>query len=442
MSEQDTIYALSSGSLPSGVAIVRISGSRTRFALETLCSDIPEPRLATLKTIRNQNNSVIDKALVLFFPNPHSFTGEDCAEIHLHGGRAVVNACFEALSALDGFRLAQAGEFTKRAFDNGKIDLTEAEGLADLISSETEMQRKLAIQQSDGVLKDLYEGWAGRILRSRALIEAELDFSDEDDIPGSVSDQVWIDVSQLSKEISQHLHKSRAGEITRSGYSIVIAGAPNAGKSSLLNVLAGRDVAIVSDERGTTRDVLEVRLDLDGHLVIIKDTAGIRDTENKIEKEGIRRAELELEMADLVLHLVDSSEIEFSPVKPLNLSHNRIRKIETKSDLYKAHSGEIFDLSISTSKMLGIDRLLEEIKQALLVSAPFDDLVIPTRQRHIDLLSKSKIELETACDMKGSPIEIRSEHLRVAQESLGKITGRVDVEDLLGVIFNEFCVGK
>lgn len=442
MSEQDTIYALSSGSLPSGVAIVRISGARTRFALETLCSEMPPPRMASLKTIRNQNNLAIDKALVLFFPNPYSFTGEDCAEIHLHGGRAVVSACFAALSILDGFRTAEAGEFTKRAFDNGKIDLTKAEGLADLIAAETEMQRKLAIEQSDGVLKDLYDGWAGKILRYRALIEAELDFSDEEDIPGAVSDQVWSGVLELSEEIVGHLAKSRAGEITRNGFSIVIVGAPNAGKSSLLNVLAGRDVAIVSEERGTTRDVLEVRLDLGGHLVIVKDTAGIRDTENIVEKEGIRRAERELEVADLVLYLVDHSAIgEFSG-KALNIEHNRVLKVQTKSDVELVNIDAGYDLAISTKSMDGISNLLSKIETLLSKSVSMDDFVIPTRQRHIDLLESTKTELEKASNLAGSPIEIRSEHLRMAQNSLGKITGRTDVEDLLGIIFSEFCVGK
>lgn len=442
MSEQDTIYALSSGSLPSGVAIVRISGSRTRFALETLCSDLPKPRLATLKTIRDRNNLVIDRALVLFFPSPHSFTGEDCAEIHLHGGRAVVSACFDALSILDGLRLAEAGEFTKRAFDNGKIDLTEAEGLADLISAETEMQRKLAIQQSDGVLKHLYEGWSARILRSRALIEAELDFSDEDDIPGSVSDQVWSNVSVLSDEISNHLEKSRTGEITRSGFSVVIAGAPNAGKSSLINILAGRDVAIVSDEVGTTRDVLEVRLNLGGNLVIIKDTAGLRVTDNKVEKEGIRRAEQELSNADLVLHLVDCTADYESELGFFDIDDNQTLRVGTKSDLRNVTDKHSFDLSISTITFEGIDILLEKMKSLVEVAVPSDDFVVPTRQRHINLLERSQQELKYAASLINSPIEIRSEHLRVAQELLGKITGRSDVDDLLGVIFSEFCVGK
>ncbi|MEW7008956.1 tRNA uridine-5-carboxymethylaminomethyl(34) synthesis GTPase MnmE [Lentilitoribacter sp. EG35] len=441
MSEQDTIYALSSGSLPSGVAIVRISGSRTRFALETLCSVIPKPRMAVLKTIRDRNDLAIDKALVLFFPNPNSFTGEDCAEIHLHGGRAVVSACLNALSILQGLRIAEAGEFTKRAFDNGKMDLTEAEGLADLISAETEMQRRLAIQQSDGVLKDLYDGWAARILRSRALIEAELDFSDEDDIPGAISDQVWSDVGLLAKEISRHLKKSRAGEITRNGFSVVIAGAPNAGKSSLLNALAGRDVAIVSEERGTTRDILEVRLDIAGHLVVVKDTAGIRDTDNKLEREGIRRAEQALETADLILHLVDLS-LDRDALPERLISKNNVLKIGTKTDIVNADFGEQFDALISTTTEDGLEGLLHRVEQALEILVVPDDFVVPTRQRHIDLLKIAQLELVEATLLIDEPIEIRSEHLRLAQDALGKITGRTDVEDLLGVIFGEFCVGK
>lgn len=442
MSEQDTIYALSSGALPSGVAIIRISGDKTRFALEMLCGEVPSPRVATLKTIRDQNDFIIDKALVLYFPSPNSFTGEECAEFHLHGGRAVVSACFDVLSKFENFRMAEAGEFTKRAFDNGKIDLTEAEGLADLISAETEMQRRLAIRQSDGVLRSLYEGWAARILRCRALIEAELDFSDEEDIPGSVSEQVWADVLEISEEISSHLGKARVGEVTRNGYSIVIAGAPNAGKSSLLNALAGRDVAIVSDVRGTTRDILEVRLDLAGHLVIMKDTAGLRRTEDKIEQEGIRRAQQELDTADLVLYLIDGSDAEASSAVVPDFNCKQLLKVGTKSDIEKPDASSSFDISISVTTMSGIDELLTKIEAYLSISSPSDDFVIPTRQRHFDLLANTKSELKFALELNGSPIEIRSEHLRRAQESLDRITGRTDVEDLLGVIFSEFCVGK
>lgn len=442
MSEMDTIFALSSGALPSGVAVIRISGTKTRFGLETLGLKLPEPRHAVLRTIRNQNNLVIDKGLVIFFPNPHSFTGEDCAEIHLHGGRAVVQALFDALSLNEGFRFAEAGEFTKRAFDNGKMDLTEAEGLADLISSETEMQRRLAIQQAQGGLRELYNSWATKLLHSRALIEAELDFSDEEDIPGSVSDQVWADMAQLSMDISSHLDQSGIGEISRSGFSIVLAGAPNAGKSSLLNALAGRDVAIVSDEMGTTRDVLEVRLDLGGYLVILKDTAGLRDTTSTVELEGIRRAKGEFDQANLVLVLEEPNQNLID--KPIfdDLNPSKILHVATKSDYVDANWLAEPDIFISTRDEESIEKLIDLIKIRLSEATTMDELVVPTRQRHIDLLVSANQLVTDAVEQAELPIELRSEYLRSAQENLGRITGRVDVEDLLGVIFGEFCVGK
>lgn len=442
MSDQDTIYALSSGSLPSGVAVVRISGDRVRFGLETLSIIPPEPRVAALKTIRKQNGSIIDKGLVIYFPGPHSFSGEDCAEIHLHGGRAVVEACLQALSDIEGFRLAQAGEFTKRAFDHGKMDLTEAEGLADLISSETEIQRKLAIRQSDGVLRELYDEWSTRILRSRALIEAELDFSDEEDIPGSVSDQVWQEMADVSREISKHLEKSHMGEISRSGFSIVIAGAPNSGKSSLINKLAGRDVAIVSDEEGTTRDILEVRLNIDGYLVIVKDTAGLRDTDSKVEREGIKRARDALKDADLVLYMVEpGGKLDDEYGASSELAQNMV-VIGSKSDTADPSWPVQIDLKVNTIELDGVESLLSRISKELAGMNIPDDLVVPTRKRHIELLKKAVSELDRGNQDGSLPIEIRSEYLRIAQESLGQITGRVDVEDLLGVIFGEFCVGK
>ncbi|MEP3198853.1 MAG: tRNA uridine-5-carboxymethylaminomethyl(34) synthesis GTPase MnmE [Lentilitoribacter sp.] len=441
MSEFDTIFALSSGSVPAGVAVIRISGDRTRFALETLSISSLTPRIASLKTIRKQNNLIIDKGLVLFFPNPYSFTGEDCAELHVHGGRAVVDTLFDELGSIDGLRLAEAGEFTKRAYDNGKMDLTEAEGLADLLSSETEMQRRLAVEQADGGLRRLYERWNAEILRSRALIEAELDFSDEEDIPGSVSDQIWKNIFGLISEIKVHLTKSKIGEVSRNGFSIVIAGAPNAGKSSLMNAIAGREVAIVSDEQGTTRDVLEVRLDLDGLLVVLKDTAGLRDTDNIIEREGIRRAKDELDNADLVLYLVEPSTGE----QDVALDLSRVKKsivIGTKSDVEGSNWPIKTDICISTRSSQDLDTLLDLIKRELAISDLKDDLVVPTRRRHIDLLNRVLSELEFASEEVDLPIEIRSEHLRISQDNLGRITGRVDVEDLLGVIFSEFCVGK
>jgi tRNA modification GTPase len=442
MMHDDTIYALSSGGLPSGVAVIRLSGSRSQFALTVLGVEIPEPRLAKLRTIRNQNDLVIDTALVLFFPAPFSFTGEDCVEIHLHGGRAVVQSCFQALSLIDGLRLAEAGEFTKRAFDNGKMDLTEAEGLADLISSETEMQRKLAIQQADGRLKRLYDDWSARILRSRALIEAELDFSDEEDIPGSVSDQVWKDVELIRDEILDHVKGARIGEIQRSGYSVVIAGAPNAGKSSLLNALSGRDVAIVSDEKGTTRDILEVRLNLDGNLVILKDTAGLRDTQNLVEKEGIRRARLALENADLVLYLVSPDDIDADEDAIRAINPDNLWIIGSKSDIDDVKWSIRTDYVIDVKSTTGLDNLLAALKATLKTIDVVDDIAVPTRRRHVELLQNSANQLDFTLEYTDQPIEIKSEYLRLAQDMLGKITGRVDVEDLLGVIFSEFCVGK
>jgi tRNA modification GTPase len=442
MMHDDTIYALSSGGLPSGVAVIRLSGSRSQFALTVLGVEIPEPRLAKLRTIRNQNDLVIDRALVLFFPAPFSFTGEDCVEIHLHGGRAVVQSCFQALSLIDGLRLAEAGEFTKRAFDNGKMDLTEVEGLADLISSETEMQRKLAIQQADGRLKRLYDDWSARILRSRALIEAELDFSDEEDIPGSVSDQVWKDVELIRDEILDHVKGARIGEIQRSGYSVVIAGAPNAGKSSLLNALSGRDVAIVSDEKGTTRDILEVRLDLDGNLVILKDTAGLRDTQNLVEKEGIRRARLALENADLVLYLVSPDDIDADEDAIRVINSDNLWIIGSKSDIDDVKWSIRTDYVIDVKSTTGLDNLLAALKATLKTIDVVDDIAVPTRRRHVELLQNSANQLDFTLEYTDQPIEIKSEYLRLAQDMLGKITGRVDVEDLLGVIFSEFCVGK
>lgn len=441
LGEFDTIFALSSGTVPAGVAVIRISGLQVRFALETLGIGELEPRMASLKSIRKQNNQLIDKGLVLFFPNPHSFTGEDCAELHVHGGRAVVDSIFDELSALDGFRFAEAGEFTKRAYDNGKMDLTEAEGLADLLSSETEMQRKLAVEQADGGLRRLYEQWNAQILRSRALIEAELDFSDEEDIPGSVSDQIWSDISSLISDMNDHLEKSKIGEISRSGFSIVIAGAPNAGKSSLMNAIAGREVAIVSDEQGTTRDVLEVRLDLEGFLVVLKDTAGLRETESKVEREGIRKAKSELAQADLVLYLIEPGQSEDTHANDFTDVSNMIT-IGTKSDISGARWQKETDISLSTRSMADVDALLDLIKSKLALSSIRDDLVVPTRRRHVDLLKSAVSELEYALSSSDLPIEIRSEHLRISQDNLGRITGRVDVEDLLGVIFSEFCVGK
>lgn len=439
---RDTIYALSTGHPPAGVAIIRISGPKVRFGLETVIGTVPAPRHARLSNIRDETRQLADQGLVIFFPEPHSFTGEDVAELHIHGSRASIMAVLTALSEIDGFRAAEAGEFTRRAFENGRMDLTAVEGLSDLIRAETESQRKQALGQSGGRLKELYDGWAKRLTYARAMIEAEIDFSDEEDIPGSVADRIWPDMQKLAEDISQHLKGARVGEIVRSGFKVALVGAPNVGKSSLLNALAQRDVAIVSDIAGTTRDVIETRLDIGGHLVVLMDTAGIRTTEDLLELEGIRRTMMTAESADLVLEL-RSVDTRTQPQANHVISTEKL-VVWTKSDLVEGGSSDRLssDVMVSSKTGAGIDTLLELIGDRLSNLDQTIDEVLPTRERHIVLLKQCLQELQTAVAGEAGPVEIRSEQLRTASSALGKITGSVDVEHLLGVIFSEFCVGK
>jgi len=432
---RQTIYALSSGGLPSGVAVVRISGPATVVALKQMVGGLPLPRQATLRTIRNRNGDVIDSGLILFFPGPASFTGEDCAELQVHGGRAVVQSLLQCLGKIPGLRLAVEGEFSRRAFESGKLDLVEIEGLADLIAAETEMQRRLAIEHSSGHLSELYDSWAERLTRCRALIEAELDFADEDDVPGSVSDQVWAEVKRLQHEISAHLANAGAGEIIRDGFKVVIAGPPNAGKSSLMNALAQRDVAIVTSIAGTTRDVLHVDLDIGGFLVKLYDTAGLRETNELVEREGIRRAENLVAQADLVLYLHDQSASTTESRGSADSSHVHIG---TKSDLMSGQDG--FDLTISVKTGAGLDALKSLIADRIGQIVRSDSLALPSRLRHKDSLAECLKAIDTA--LAAGELDLRAEELRVAANALGRITGRVDVENLLDVIFSEFCIGK
>tara|TARA_R110002012_G_scaffold320380_1_gene543630 strand:- start:57994 stop:59157 length:1164 start_codon:yes stop_codon:yes gene_type:complete len=385
----------------------------------------------------------LDHGLVLFFPGPKSFTGEDVAELQIHGGRASVSAVIDCLSRLSGYRLAEPGEYTKRAFENGRMDLTAVEGLSDLIRSETEAQRRQALGQTDGRLRDIYEDWARRITHARAMVEAELDFSDEEDIPGSVTDRIWPAMEKLRSELSDHLLLARSGEIVRDGFRVALIGAPNAGKSSLLNALAQRDVAIVSDVPGTTRDIVEVRLDIGGHLVLLQDTAGLRDSDDDVEQEGIRRSKDAALNADLVLELRDSrmlAEGRFAT----SLIDTESLIVWTKSDLLDDLTFDIRDgeMLVSSKTGAGLDHLLYKVGQNVSKFQPGSGDVLPTRTRHVQYLRESLVELETAISSSTFPIELRSEYLRNAAVALGKITGRVDVEDLLGVIFTEFCVGK
>ncbi|RMI11653.1 tRNA uridine-5-carboxymethylaminomethyl(34) synthesis GTPase MnmE [Sinorhizobium meliloti] len=439
MLSTDTIYALSSGSLPAGVAIIRVSGPETADALVRLCGTLPPPRIATLRTIRTRNGETLDSGLVLYFPTPASFTGEDCCELQVHGGRAVVSAILDELAATGGLRHAEAGEFARRAFQNGKLDLVEAEGLADLIAAETEMQRRLAIEQSGGGQSALYAGWARRLTHSRAMIEAELDFADEDDVPGSVSAMIWDDVGRLRQEIDGHIARAGLAEIIRDGLKIVIAGEPNAGKSSLLNALARRDIAIVTEVAGTTRDVLSVDLSLAGFSVKLFDTAGLRETDELVEREGIRRARQVIADADLVLLLSEKpGYFRIDEVLPENVPVIRVAtKVDRPSPSWAPSDADIF---LSTTTGEGMADLLTALQSHLPDLAGRTALAMPSRKRHVDCLRQASAALERS--LISSDLELRAEQLRQAGDALGRITGRVDVENLLDVIFSEFCIGK
>jgi len=429
----DTIFALSSGTLPAGVAVVRLSGPGAFDAIRALAGGLPPDRKAGLRTVRNRGGLVIDQALVVAFPKPNSFTGEDCVELQLHGSRAVVSAVYEELAAIQGLRLAEAGEFSRRAFENGRLDLVEVEGLADLIAAETEMQRRLAIEQSFGGQSALYLEWAERLTRARALIEAELDFADEDDVPGAVSERVWEDIADLLLEIEEHIAKAKAGEIIRDGYKVVIAGPPNAGKSSLINALAKRDVAIVTEVAGTTRDILHVDIDMEGYLVRFFDTAGLRESEDRIEQEGVRRARIAIEQADMILRL---EEIDSDSKYILGLTSQTTLRIGTKLDKHGPSAD--YDLCISSRTGEGLEELRVRILNKL--QSVWSGSLVPNRLRHIQYLREASNSIAEA--LNGSELDLRAENLRAAASSLGRITGRVDVEQLLDVIFSQFCIGK
>ena len=437
----ETIFALASGALPAGVAVIRISGPASLSMVEALVGNLPVPRHAALRTVRRPDGQFLDRALVLIFPGPTSFTGEDCAELHLHGGRAVVNAVLQSLAGFNNARLAEAGEFSRRAFEHGKMDLVEVEGLADLLAAETEMQRRLASEQAGGNLSAVYDTWREKLIFARSMLEAELDFSDEGDIPGSVSDRIWQDVSVLKGQIDEAIANLRAGEIIRDGFRIALAGPPNAGKSSLMNALAQRDVAIVTPIAGTTRDIVRCELDIDGYKVEIFDTAGLRDTEDLVEQEGIRRAYRTIQQADLVLQLVDLSDAG-ADIEPLVQG---AVPIGTKLDLVDPRRGTVsaqcaFGVSSLTGEGLGALRelLVEEVKR----NTNLGSLAIPSRLRHAERLKAASSFLNDALTERLKPLELRAEDLRLASTELARVTGRIDTETLLGKIFSEFCVGK
>lgn len=430
----DTIFALSSGALPSGVAVVRVSGPDVRFVLETTIGRLPVPRYAVLRTVRGAGGETIDRGLVLFFPAPSSFTGEDVAEFHLHGGRAVVAALFAFLGTLPGLRLADAGEFTRRAFENGQLDLTEAEGLADLIVADTEAQRRQAVRMAGGAFRMRAEDWRRRLVDLRARIEADLDFSDEDDVPGDISSKVGIDADALQEEMERELTAGQRGERIRDGFEVVVLGPPNAGKSSLVNALAEREVAIVTDIPGTTRDLLEAHLDLGGYAVTLVDTAGLREGGDVIEAEGMRRGRARAAAADFVLWL---HECAGDPPEDIVTLGPPVLAVRTKGDLYPSVDE---GLAVSIYNRASVDRLLDRLSQEaagrLGGEAP---LVSRARQRQC---LEQAVGALGGIRSPGLPTEIVADGLRQAGDALGRLTGRIDVEEVLGSIFSTFCIGK
>lgn len=443
-SPDQTIFALSSGRSPSAIAIIRVSGPQTRLAIERLCGKLPAPRLAQFATLRDLDGSAIDESVALWFPGPHSATGEDVAEFQVHGGRAVIAAMFDALSAIDGLRPAEPGEFTRRAFENGKLDLTEAEGLDDLIHADTDRQRRQALRHLKGLLGTKAESWRQQIIEASALIEAGIDFSDEGDVSAELVAPALRKIAALKSEIEETLAASAQSERLREGLTVAIAGPPNAGKSTLLNRLARREAAIVSPHAGTTRDVIEVHLDLDGYPVTLIDTAGVRDTHDPVEQEGVRRARDRARTSDLVLWLVDAND-KSAPTPQSDGDHAPVWIVRNKVDLVAVKgegAGATGRFDVSASRGDGVPELIA----ALVIYARdyfgSGEMALVSRARHRTLLRETVAALGRAGRSADKGDELLAEELRIAIHSLGRLTGRVDVEDILDVIFREFCIGK
>lgn len=449
MSRAQTIFALSSGRPPAAIALVRVSGPQAQTALEKLCGKIPKPRAAHVTTLRDSSGGAIDEAVVIFFPGPSSATGEDIAEFQIHGGRAVIAALLDALGQIEGLRAAEPGEFTRRAFENGKLDLTEAEGLDDLIHADTDRQRRQALRQMKGLLGEKAESWRRQIIEASALIEAGIDFSDEGDVAADLVAPALKKISALRQEIEETLAAQAQSERLRDGLVVAIAGPPNAGKSTLLNRLARREAAIVSPYAGTTRDAIEVHLDLDGYPLTLIDTAGIRDTHDPVEQEGIRRARERARSADLVLWMVDASDANESLMDGVD-NHAPVWTVRNKIDLaVNSTTRKIVDpelrahaFEMSAAQGEGVRELV-----AALVTFAQDffgavENGLISRTRHRTLLRETADSLQRAENATKIGDEILAEELRIAAHALGRLTGRVDVEDILDVIFREFCIGK
>ena len=436
-----TIVALASGAGRAGVAVLRLSGPQAGAALEALTDrPPPPPRIAARRAFCEPESGLsLDDGLALWFPGPASFTGEDVAELHVHGGPAVVAAMIQACLAVPGVRPAEPGEFTRRAFENGKLDLAEAEGLADLVDAETEGQRRQALRQRRGALSGVYEGWRGRLIEAAALMEAEIDFPDED-LPGELSRRAGPILQALADDMARHLDDAHRGERIRDGFRIAIIGPPNAGKSSLLNALAQREAAIVSDIPGTTRDVVEVRLVLAGFPVWIADTAGLREAADAIEAEGVRRALARAEEADLRIGVVEGDE----PV-PVSLSASLQPGdllARSKSDLHRSPGRREREFWVSVKSGEGLAELERHLTQCVAEALGREEAPVLTRARHRRLVEEARAALLRAIPALEAGAELAAEDARLAAHAIGRLTGRIDVEDLLEEIFSSFCIGK
>ena len=442
-----TIFALSTGPGISGIAIVRISGEDTIKVIKLLTNaSIPEPRVATLRKINKINTSeLIDEGIILWFPGPNSYTGEDMAEFHIHGSKAVIDALHSSISQIENCRLAEPGEFTKLAFQNGKLNLLKAESIADLISAETEIQRQQAVKIMDGQSSETFNNLRQKLLKILSNIEAKIDFPDED-LPQDILNNTKKISSEVILSIKKILNDQRVGERIREGFKIAIIGPTNAGKSSLLNLLSNRDVAIVSEVAGTTRDVIETHLNIEGYPVVISDTAGIRDSKNEIEKKGIKLALDNAENADLKLIIIDAKSIDFKGVLKELLDEKAILVVN-KSDLLKEDlSSEIKNFEhvlISVKNNFNVEDLIIKIKNKLKNKFITSEDILITRERHRQHLEKSLNYLKNFEEKnEAQDFDKAAEDLRLATRHLGMIVGKVDVEEILGSIFNDFCIGK
>ena len=442
-----TIYALSTGPGISGIAIVRVSGEDTKKVIKLLTNaELPKPRVATLRKINKINTSeLIDEGIILWFPGPESYTGEDMAEFHIHGSKAVIDALHHSISKIENCRLAEAGEFTKLAFQNGKINLLKAESIADLISAETEIQRQQAIKIMNGKSADKFNSLREKLLKILSHVEAKIDFPDED-----LPEDILKNIKKISNEVILNIKKilddQKVGERIREGFKIAIIGPTNAGKSSLLNHLSNRDAAIVSEIAGTTRDVIETHLNIDGYPVVVSDTAGIRDSKNEIEKKGIKLALDKAENADLKLIVIDAKNIDFKGVLKELMDENAILVVN-KSDLLKEDLNfEIKNYEhvlISVKNNLNVEGLILKIKNKLKNKFITSEDILITRARHRQHLEQSLNYLKNFEEKnEAEDFDKAAEDLRLATRHLGMIVGKVDVEEILGSIFNDFCIGK